>query len=321
MSILRISAKGSGLRVHRVAPTADAAFDRALAEAATGPIIVMIHGYKYAPGAGKKCPHRSIFSTDAARGTQAWPRHLGFDRGAAGAGLAIAFGWEARNPLLHTVYRGARAAGAALAVALGSLHERQPERKIHFLTHSLGSEVAFEAVSALPAGSVGRIICLTGASYRSTALDALASPAGQTAELVNVASRENDVFDFLFERLVKPPVPGDRAIGHGLAGPNIATLQIDHPAHLDALAGLALEIGPARRRVCHWSAYTRPGALRAWAELLRRPEAYPLAALAPSPPTPRWSRLVSGFRPALSLPALDGPSDLPTDSSKVADGV
>jgi|SRR6056297_1300708 len=37
------------------------------------------------------------------------------------------------------------------------------------------------------------------------------------AEVANIASREYDLFDFLLERLIAPPVAGDRCIGQGLS--------------------------------------------------------------------------------------------------------
>lgn len=257
-----------------------------------GPVIVMIHGFKYRPGHTKACPHRTIFATDATRGAAAWPRHLGFGLGGSEEGLAVAFGWDARGPL-GQVHGRAGAAGRQLAGLLAEIRRITPRRPVHILTHSLGSEVAFEALVHLPPGAVGRVLCLTGASFRSTARRAMASPAGRGAELVNVVSRENDLFDCLFEWLVRPPQPGDRVIGHGLEARNIVTLQLDHPAHLAALAGLGNPIPPAQRRICHWSGYMLPGVLRLWARAMRTPEQLPIARMAPTPPAPRWSRLVA----------------------------
>ncbi|WP_168797777.1 alpha/beta hydrolase [Aliishimia ponticola] len=258
----------------------------------TGPIIIMIHGFKYRPGHGSACPHGSIFATDTARGAAAWPRHLGFGLGHEDEGLGIAFGWNARGHL-RQAYKRAATAGQELAALITQLRTRAPGRRIHILTHSMGSEVAFCALPHLPAQSVSRILCLTGASFRSTALAAMDSPAGRTAELVNITSRENDLFDWLFEWSVPAPQRGDRAMGHGLKSRNIGTLQLDHPEHITALARLGSHIAPPNRRVCHWSGYLRPGALRVWARAMRQPEQLPLHLIAPSPPAPRWSRIVA----------------------------
>ena len=290
MPMIRINASGDGLVRHN---SDSAAILPALRHglAGRGPVIVMVHGFKYRPGHPRACPHRSIFATDATRGAAAWPRHLGFGLGDRDEGLAVAFGWNARGSLPR-IFRSAEAAGRRLAELLAEIRRFAPGRPIHLLTHSLGSEVAFEALRHLPPSSVRRVICLTGASFRSTALRAMASPAGRTAELVNVTSRENDLFDFLFEWMVRAPQPGDRAMGQGLEARNIVTLQLDHPAHLRALASLGNPIAPARRRICHWSGYMRPGVLRLWSRAMRAPEQLPLAVMAPTPPAPRWSRLM-----------------------------
>ncbi len=291
MPMIRINATSDGLALHAndtalVTPTLRDGLN------GRGPVIVMIHGFKYRPAHARTCPHRLIFASDATRGSAAWPRHLGFGLGHRDEGLAIAFGWDARGPLPR-VFRSAGLAGRRLAELLTEIRRIAPNRPIHLLTHSLGSEVAFGALMHLPRCSVRRVLCLTGASYRSTAQRAMASPAGRTAELVNVTSRENDLFDFLFEWTVRAPQLGDRAIGQGLDGRNIVTLQLDHPDHLQALARLGAPITPASRRVCHWSGYMRPGVLRLWARMMRHPEQLPLALLAPTPPAPRWSRLVA----------------------------
>ncbi|CAN0584673.1 unnamed protein product, partial [Ectocarpus sp. 12 AP-2014] len=132
---------------------------------------------------------------------------------------------------------------------------------------------------------------------------ALATPAGRRAEFFNIISRENDAFDFMFERLIAPCERGDRSIVHGLDAPNAVTIQIDCPdtlAHLDRLGHPVA--GPARR-ICHWSSYTRPGILRFYNDLLRHPERLPLGLLRqgmPQAPDPRWSRLL--VRPAMPVP-------------------
>jgi hypothetical protein len=146
---------------------------------------------------------------------------------------------------------------------------------------------------------VHRILSLTGACYSARAAGALATPAGRAAEVINVTSRENDAFDFMYERLIAPPRPGDRAIGHGLDAPNAVTLQIDHPTTIGHLDRLGMPIAGPDRIVCHWSSYTRPGLLRCYNRLLRTPERYPLAALRPAltRPDPRWSRLLPRLRP------------------------
>ncbi|MCA0872058.1 alpha/beta hydrolase [Seohaeicola saemankumensis] len=260
-----------------------------------GPVIVMIHGYKYEPGHARHCPHRHILSLHPASLPDAWPRPLGFGAGHRDEGLGIAFGWNARGALWSAQAR-ARDAGRVLARVIGELHRLAPARPVHIVAHSMGTEVALEALHHLPAGAVDRILSLTGACYRSRTATALATPAGQSAEFVNITSRENDPFDFLFERLITPPRPGDRSIGQGLDGPGTVTLQLDCPGTLDHLDRIGLPVAPPQRRICHWSSYTRPGVLQMYSALLRRPGAFPLDALRrglPPTPAPRWSRLIT----------------------------
>ena len=301
MPMIRINAEGA-----RMAPGRGELLPcfRTMAEG-SGPVIVMIHGYKYLPGHPDHCPHRRILSlhpnTSEIR-MQSWPRRLDFGAGYANEGLGVAFGWNARGAL-WTAQRSAVAAGQALAEAIGALHRHNPDRPLHILSHSMGTEVALEALAHLPAGSIDRIVSMTGACYRSRALAALATPAGRGVEFFNVVSRENDAFDFLYERLLTPPAPGDRSIGQGLEAPNAVTLQIDSPHTLDFLEGLGHPVAAPERRICHWSSYTRHGILRFYNELMRHPERLPLRLLRqgiPQDSDPRWSRLLA--RPAIPVP-------------------
>ena len=52
--------------------------------AGDGPVILMLHGYKYAPGHARECPHRHILSLAPERDcfkVVSWPRGLGFGDG------------------------------------------------------------------------------------------------------------------------------------------------------------------------------------------------------------------------------------------------
>ena len=270
-----------------------------------GPIVVMTHGYKYRPADPVHCPHIGMLSPacdHVTRGAPSWPRQLGFGTGRADEGLGIAFGWDARGAL-WTAERRATEAGRALAEVLDRLRRRNPDRPVHIVAHSMGTELALEALHHLPPGSVQRILSLTGACYRSRVEAALSTPAGRRAEFINVTSRENDTFDFLYERLIAPPVPGDRTIGLGIDRSNVLTLQLDCPQTLAHLDRLGCAVGPSERRICHWSSYTRPGVLRFYDRLIRRPEIFTLDRLrrgVPARPAPRWSRLVA--MPALPRP-------------------
>ncbi|MBS0126566.1 hypothetical protein [Thetidibacter halocola] len=307
MPILRISTGETGPRLHGVSAPLLPALRHALS-ADPGPVTVMIHGFKYQPGHPRHCPHESLLSRRPAITSPrivSWPRRLGL-RGQPGEGLGLSFGWTARGSIWHA-WRAADAAGAQLAVLLGQLARLAPGRPVHLVAHSLGVRVALAALARSAPGAATRAILMTGAEYRATADHALRSPGGAACTVLNVTSRENDLFDFLLERLVSPPVAGDRVLGHApLDLPHVATLQLDDPQSLAALRGAGFAIGAPQQRVCHWSPYLRPGAFPLYRAFLSgRLEMARLRAILPGETAPRWSRL----RPA--LPGLPLPRPLP----------
>lgn len=250
-----------------------------------GPAIIMVHGYKYQPNCPRHCPHQSIF--DARTG---WPAGLGVVEGDA---LGICFGWAARGSLAR-MFRTATDTGRQLAEVIAMLHSAAPDRPIHLIAHSMGAEVVLSALELAAAGSVSRVVLITGASFQSHAARALRSPAGRAAELFNITSRENDLFDFVFERLLRARDTADRALGQGIASANAVNIQLDCPHTLGALARLGNTIALSERHICHWSGYTRPGAIAFYRRLLLDPRALPLHWLAdclPRDASPRWSRL------------------------------
>lgn len=314
MPLLRLDALGETPHLHGSAEAPGPLLAEA-ARAGRGPIIVMVHGYKFIPGHRARCPHRHILSLEDRRDcwrARSWPSALGFGTGRPEEGLGLALGWTARGTI-RQAYARAEAAGVALAQAIEVLHAAAPHRPVHALAHSLGARVVLQALARLPAHAVSRAILLAGAEFASCAEHALSSPAGRSAEIFNVTSRENDLFDFLLERLVGPPRRGDTTLGQGLGDrPGTLTLQLDDPATLAALRAGGFVIAAPDRRVCHWSAYLRPGVFDLYRALLRNPETLPLAALRarlPPRPQPRWSRLLA---PQRAAPAL---SFLPNTSS------
>jgi len=271
-----------------------------------GPVIVMVHGFKYAPDHPAECPHRQIFALDPAREcfkVVSWPRGLGFDGQTPNEGLAIGFGWNARGSLWRAYEEAARA-GAALAGLVATIRARAPRRPVHAIAHSFGARVVLSALAHLAPGALGRVILLAGAEFGHHAGAALATRAGRAAEIVNVTTRENDLFDALLEWLIPAPARGDRSLGLALGpGPNVLTLQLDDTGTLDVLRGAGFEIAPPAARICHWSPYTRAGALPFYGRLLREPDRLSLAQLRAALPdraTPRWSRLAPDLR--LPLP-------------------
>lgn len=258
----------------------------------TAPVVVMIHGYRFAPGLAGHCPHGHILSMNPPSGDRkatSWPRHLGLtgDRG-----LAIALGWEARGSV-QGAYRRAAAAGRALAELASRVQAIDPARQIDVIGHSLGARVALQALPHAPAGAFRRMILLAAAETRRPARAALDTPAGACVEVVNVTTRENDLFDFALEWLICAGF--DTALGQGLrqGAPNWLDLQIDQKATLDVLARLGHALPPPPARICHWSPYMRPGIFALYRALMDG--ALPLATLRVALPPKRdrrWSRLV-----------------------------
>ena len=305
MPILRVNASPDGPVLH--ASPASAIRVMSAAARGTGPVIVMVHGFKYDPGHARFCPHRGIFATRSdpvCEKRAGWPRHLGFGQGCADEGLAVAFGWRARGALAGA-QQAAQTAGRQLAGVIGALKSAAPARPVHVITHSMGSEVLLEALHHLPRSSVHRALILTAASYQSSAEAALNTPAGRSLELLNITSRENDLFDCIFEGLIPPPVPGDRAVGCGVHMPNAVNIEIDCADTLRRLQTFGGHIAAPRARICHWSAYTRPGVMQFYKHALRNPQAVPLAGLQNAlrqTSTKRWARLLC--RPALKMPGM-----------------
>ncbi|SDC32465.1 alpha/beta hydrolase [Ruegeria marina] len=292
--MIRINVKQDALHLHGTMRPLASVLETA--RRVDGPVIVMTHGFKYRPGHPQSCPHRHILSMEPEALpwlAPSWPRELGFGTVEGDGGLAIALGWDGRGALWQARSRAVRA-GQALARLVEGLHRMRPDRPIHFIGHSMGVELALEALHLLPPGALRRIISVSGAVYCGRAQEALHTPAGQAVEFINVTSRENDLFDWLYERVVAPPRPSDRTIGAGLDLANAVTLQLDCSDTLHHLARLGLPVSPPQHRVCHWSGYMRPGALNLYRHLLRQPQHLTLELLRhglPAQPAPRWSRI------------------------------
>lgn len=274
----------------------------------------MVHGFKYAPGHVTECPHRHIFALSPERRSfkvVSWPTGFGFGQGHAAEGLAIGFGWQARGTVWKAYAEAARA-GKMLAELVAMIHAASPGRTVHAVAHSFGARVVLSALPHLPENALSRIILLAGAEFGRRAAEALATPAGRSAEVINVTSRENDLFDFLLECVIPPPRRGDRSLAHsGALAPNVLDLQMDAPETLAALHRLGFEIAAPKARICHWSGYTRSGVFDLYTSLLRDAADLPLDFLRnalPGATSPRWSRLLTVPDLRLSLPMGRRPS-------------
>ncbi len=300
MPLLSVNAVGSVATPADPGPTLADRLRQSLATLPPdAPVVLLLHGFRFSPEFPKSNPHTHILALEPRQNcwkATSWPRHLGFGR-TADEGLCIGFAWQARGSIWQA-YAAAAQAGTALAALVGQIQDIDPGRRVDVVAHSLGARVLLTALPLLAAGSIGRAILMSGAEFGSRAAWALSSPAGQTAEFINITTRENDLFDFLIEACLRAPHRGDRALGQGLPVParNWLDLQVDQEATLAALAALGHRIAPPHLRVCHWSAYLRPGLFGLYRALLRDRDTLSLALLrarVPPRPEPRWSRLLA----------------------------
>lgn len=278
MPVLRINAQNSTPVVHGEALPLRPVLRAALAK--DGPVVVMVHGYKFLPHDPKHCPHKHIFAPEdsTCRKGVSWPKRLGMTGADDAEGLAIAFGWNARGRPWQARDRGKEAA-RALATLVRMIRQFRPHQPVHLLAHSMGAFVALRAMSYLQAHDIGRLISMNGALYRKQAERALASEAGSTAEFIHMVSRENRMYETLFEYAVSPDDQGDRAIGRFFSAPNALTIDLSNPVTLDVLAALGYPIARPRKMLCHWSTYLRPGVFGLYQALLRNPRQTPLPYL------------------------------------------
>jgi pimeloyl-ACP methyl ester carboxylesterase len=230
------------------------------------PIVVMIHGFRFAPDAGPHCPFGHIFALNPKDADDpkaiSWPRHLGLR-----TGLTIGFGWQGRG-MLAAVNQRAVLAGQGLAELARIIRQIDPNRRLDVIAHSMGARVALAALSLAQTGDFRRLILLAAAETRRPALRALQTPAGRAVQVINLTSRENDIFDFLYEWGAKAGL--DTAIGQGLGRdlPNWLNLPFDQPATLKSLTRLGYPLPKPPKRFCHWSPYIRPGVFALYRALI-----------------------------------------------------
>ena len=271
MPLLRINAIGRDLVLHETSGNTDAALRAALRH--PGPVIVMVHGYKFLPGDPIHCPHDHIFSTATkfkCNKALSWPRHLGLGQADPNEGVAIAFGWQARGKLKAARDTSLQAA-ICLAQLISTIRSLAPNRPVNLLAHSLGAHLVLEAMRYLARNDLCRAILMNGATYQSHAMKCLASPAGRTCEVINVISRENAAYDRLFQWALPSDIIGDLPVGHGIPARNALSLRIDRPEVRKALETLGYPIAPEVHYHCHWSTYLRPGLFDFYRALIHDP--------------------------------------------------
>lgn len=260
------------------------------------PIVILLHGLRFSPFDSAQDPHAHIYALEPPAEcwkARSWPAALGFGKGRR-VGLCIPFGWDAAA-WLGTGYRRAGKAGAQLGRLLDLIHELAGEgHPIHMFAHSLGARVALRALCCTNA-PVDRVILQNPAEFLAPAKRALATPAGQRAQILHISAVENLGFDALFQLAAPRRRRGDIALG--LRAPKTANwrrVPISDPVQLAHLRQLDLGIAPRRHALCHWSTYTRPGIFTLYKALLTDPKPLPVSALSPERPAPRASR----FQPA-----------------------
>ena len=141
------------------------------------------------------------------------------------------------------------------------------------------------------------MILLGAAEFDDRALDFLALRAPAAAQIYNVTARANDLFDACFEQFAPRRSRGERALGQGLGAPlaQWLDLQLDSAEVTAWINALGIPLIPAQRRLCHWSFYTRDGALGVYQAILRRRRGWDIASLAPPPASRRRSRAGAGW--------------------------
>jgi len=308
MPLLRVNLSRTGPRIAG-SDSLDRRLRQATKDLAPGaPVTLLIHGYKFSPHALSRTPHRHIFALEPkAQGPRviSWPRHLGFGKGRFDEGLCIAIGWEARGTI-WVAYAEAGRMGEALADLTRRIRAVH-DGPVCVLAHSLGARVALSSLHHSVPGELRRMVLIAGAEFRDRAAEAMATRAGRCTEVINIASKENALFDLLLERLVRPLDLFAGAIGHGRSGDlsNWLDLRIDEDTTRAGLASLGYRVPAPGRRVCHWSGYLRPGMFALHRALLTRPDVLPLARLreaACSAPRSGWSRFFARGRWTLPLP-------------------
>ena len=252
----------------------------ALLDAQSGPVTLMLHGFKYCPfhvpsarDPVLRDPRQLIYAdvpaSDCVR-VASWPRLL--DR----AGPTIGISW----PGMHAgsgdwaalrgfaeVYDRAGLVARQVARLADMIAARDPSRRIDFVGHSLGGRVALAALPHLMRAEPGRVL-LWGAAERAEVARRHAAEAPGRTGIVNVRARTNARFDTMFEMCAPGRGP---ALGRSEPVAGLVDLTLDDPVTEAALAQRGITLARAPRGKCHWSFYTRKGTGALYREILDRP--------------------------------------------------
>jgi hypothetical protein len=304
---------------------------RLLARRASGaPVVVLVHGYRFDPGQAAADPHRSLFAfrpPSADRRVRSWPAGLGIADDDGESGLAIGFAWPAavshlaalvrhRRTGFAVAYQRAGALGAGLAALIGLIRSLAPSVPVDVLAHSLGARVALAALPHLDCAPA-RMILLGAAEIDARAHEALEMMRVPVPpQIYNVTARANDVYDLAFECFAPRRSWGERAVGAGLRNPPPywVDVQLDRADVTRWINGQGIPLTPSRARLCHWSFYTRDGAMAVYQAILRDRSGWDVASLRQRAcfqvQEPRWSRLVPRRPRGVALPSLAMEQDM-----------
>lgn len=240
------------------------------------PIVIMLHGFKYDPADPARDPQRQIYAYNPDRRFKrvaSWPRRLGLQ---GRKGLAIGFGWHASGTIWQA-HAQAACAAKALAALICRIRAQTPHRPIHIVAHSLGARVAVSALSALPCGTVSRVILIAAAVFEHELKSALGSPVGGSTEIINIRSRANTLFDLLLRAALPHWGP---TVGRGrLRHQKLLDVNIDCQTMQSALTSAGFSLSQSQTGICHWSGYLRKDVCAFYRRLLHSPALTPLAYL------------------------------------------
>lgn len=243
----------------------------ALAQTPQAPVVVMLHGFRYCPNDATANPHDHILAPLPQRAhwkIRSWPHALDLT-----GGDTLGYGWSAQGTIWQA-YDAAAAEGAHLARLIRQIRQAVPHRPISVIGHSLGARVALQALHYLEAGDLHRAVLLSPAEFRRPARDAAVSAAGQRTEIFSMLSHHNTAYDLLLRAAL--PTHGRALGGKGPDLRNWLDVHLDAAPTREGLARMGHGLGPADKRVCHWSAYLRDGVWPFYRDLLTRPGATPL---------------------------------------------
>jgi len=268
---------------HLAANAAGAALNPALDSLLTresGPVTLMLHGFKYCPfhtpsaqDPDLRDPHRLIYS-DSPETTcdrvASWPALL--NRPGPTLGIAWPAMHDGRGSLaamrgFGQVYERARQIARQVARLADRIAILDPTRRIDLIGHSLGGRIALAALPLMQHAEPSRVLLWGAAERANVAATQIANASARTV-IVNVRAHSNARFDSMFEWVAPGVGPALGAVGQ-IDG--ISSLTLDDPVTEKALASRGLPLDTAPRGKCHWSFYTRAGTGPLYAALLDQP--------------------------------------------------